>query len=125
MFLDLNGISHVIVDEAHERDMNIDMLLMLLKELIERNRTIRVLIMSATINPEIFQQYFNNCPLVSVPGFMYNVNTYYINVSIFSCKVTVVVRFFINFLYIILAGYNGKYAFSKRLLRVGRNRYRR
>lgn len=76
---DLNGVSHVIVDEAHERDMNIDLLLLLLKELIERNNDIRVIIMSATINPEIFQKYFNNCPLISVPGLMYNVDTFYIN----------------------------------------------
>lgn len=84
MCSDLNGISHVIVDEAHERDMNIDLLLLLLKELIERNSSIRVIIMSATINPEIFQQYFDNCPLISVAGLMYNVETFYINVGISS-----------------------------------------
>lgn len=80
---DLNNVSHVIIDEAHERDVNIDLTLMLMKELIERNKNIRVIIMSATINPEIFQQYFNNCPLISVPGLMYDVKTHYINVGIF------------------------------------------
>lgn len=77
----LNDLSHVIIDEAHERDLNIDLLLLLMKELLEKNDRIRVVIMSATINAELFQQYFNNCPLISIPGFMHNVNTYFIDVS--------------------------------------------
>lgn len=71
----------MIIDEAHERDLNIDLLLMLTKELLERNDRIRIIVMSATINAEFFQQYYNNCPLLSIPGFMYNVQTHYIDVS--------------------------------------------
>lgn len=66
----------------HERDLNIDLLLLLMKELIATNDRIRLVIMSATINAELFQKYFDNCPLLAVPGFMYNVNTYFIDVSI-------------------------------------------
>lgn len=76
----LNDLSHVIIDEAHERDVNIDLLLHLMKELLEKNDKIRVVIMSATLNAELFRHYFNNCPLLSIPGFMYNVKTYFIDV---------------------------------------------
>lgn len=77
----LQGISHLIIDEAHERDLNIDLLLMLTRELLKKNDKIRIVIMSATINAEFFQQYYNNCPLLSIPGVMYNVQTHYIDVS--------------------------------------------
>lgn len=67
---DLEGVSHVIVDEAHERGVDTDLLICLLRELLERNKTIRVspldfgallkdaerqvILMSATINEQIF-----------------------------------------------------------------------
>lgn len=79
---DLNNVSHVIIDEAHERDVNIDLLLLLMKDLLQRNEHIRIVIMSATINPELFQHYFNNCPLISVPGITHRVDTFYIEVSV-------------------------------------------
>lgn len=78
----LSNISHVFIDEAHERDVNIDLLLLLMKELIEKNDRIRIVIMSATINAELFQNYFNNCPLLCVPGFMHEVKTYFIDVNL-------------------------------------------
>ncbi len=81
IILELAGISHIIIDEAHERDINVDLMLLLMKELLEKNNKIRVVIMSATINAEFFQRYFNNCPLLCVPGVMFNVNTYFIDVS--------------------------------------------
>lgn len=79
--LGLSNISHVFIDEAHERDVNIDLLLLLMKELIEKNDRIRIIIMSATINAELFQKYFNDCPLLCVPGFMHEVKTYFMDVS--------------------------------------------
>jgi pre-mRNA-splicing factor ATP-dependent RNA helicase DHX15/PRP43 len=48
----------VIIDEAHERGVNIDLLLMLLKELIVKRPTFKLIIMSATINEQIFIDYF-------------------------------------------------------------------
>lgn len=49
---DLKGVSHVIVDEAHERGVDTDLLICLLRDLLERNKTIKVILMSATINGE-------------------------------------------------------------------------
>ena len=78
----LKDVSHVIIDEAHERNLDTDLLLMLAKELLLRNNKIRIVIMSATINAEFFQLYFDNCPLLSVPvKLMYNVEIHYIDVS--------------------------------------------
>ena len=48
----------LIIDEAHERNVRIDMLLLETKELIERRPDFKLIIMSATINPDIFRNYF-------------------------------------------------------------------
>lgn len=55
----LTGISHVIVDEVHERDINTDFLLILLKMLLNKSQEIKVVVMSATVNSEKFSQYFD------------------------------------------------------------------
>ena len=62
----LKGVSHVIVDEVHERDVLIDVLLSLLKNVVKTNPNIRVILMSASLNIELLRKYFNNCPLVEV-----------------------------------------------------------
>jgi HrpA-like RNA helicase len=49
---DLSGVSHVVVDEAHERGVDTDLLICLLRDLLERNKHIKVILMSATINGE-------------------------------------------------------------------------
>ena len=48
----------MIVDEVHERDINTDFLLILLKELLDENQLLKVIVMSATVNSERFSQYF-------------------------------------------------------------------
>lgn len=52
------GVSHVIVDEVHERDINADFLLILLKMLVKKSHEIKVVVMSATVNSDKFSQYF-------------------------------------------------------------------
>ncbi|GFU24646.1 ATP-dependent RNA helicase DHX30 [Nephila pilipes] len=74
----LEGVSHVIVDEVHERNIQIDFLLILLKRLLETNKNIKILIMSASFNTSIFTQYFNNCPVLHVPGKVYPVKEYFL-----------------------------------------------
>ncbi|XP_016388305.1 putative ATP-dependent RNA helicase DHX30, partial [Sinocyclocheilus rhinocerous] len=69
----LQGISHVIVDEVHERDVNTDLLLALLLSSIKNNPDLRVLLMSATGDTQRLSQYFGGCPVVHVPGFMHPV----------------------------------------------------
>ncbi|XP_043922003.1 ATP-dependent RNA helicase DHX30 [Protopterus annectens] len=74
----LVGVSHVIVDEVHERDMNTDFLLILLKDIIQSNPKLKVVLMSATGDTERISQYFGNSTVVKVPGFMYPVKEHYL-----------------------------------------------
>ncbi|XP_026540784.1 ATP-dependent RNA helicase DHX30 isoform X2 [Notechis scutatus] len=74
----LEGVSHVIVDEVHERDVNTDFLLILLKGIQKQNQQLRLVLMSATGDNQRFSQYFGDCPVVKVPGFMYPVKEYYL-----------------------------------------------
>ncbi|EJK68353.1 hypothetical protein THAOC_10470, partial [Thalassiosira oceanica] len=65
---DLASVSHVFVDEVHERDLNTDFLLIILKDLLERRPSLKLVLMSATLNAERFSEYFGGCPTVSIPG---------------------------------------------------------
>ncbi|XP_036850107.1 ATP-dependent RNA helicase DHX30 isoform X1 [Manis javanica] len=74
----LEGVSHIIVDEVHERDVNTDFLLILLKGLQRLNPGLRLVLMSATGDNARFARYFGGCPVVKVPGFMYPVKEHYL-----------------------------------------------
>ncbi|XP_034204851.1 DExH-box ATP-dependent RNA helicase DExH3 isoform X3 [Prunus dulcis] len=63
----LNGITHVFVDEIHERGMNEDFLLIVLKDLLPRRRDLRLVLMSATLNAELFSNYFGGAPTIHIP----------------------------------------------------------
>lgn len=78
----MNGISHVIIDEAHERDLNTDFMLLLTKRAASKNPNLKIIIMSATINPELFQNYFSNSAALHIPGFTYPVEEHFLDVSI-------------------------------------------
>jgi len=65
---DLASVSHVFVDEVHERDLNTDFLLIILKDLLLRRKSLKLVLMSATLNAERFSDYFGGCPTVSIPG---------------------------------------------------------
>jgi ATP-dependent helicase HrpA len=68
----------IIIDEAHERSINIDFLMGLLKRLIEKRKDLKVIITSATIDLERFSQFFNNAPVVTVEGRTYPVDIRYL-----------------------------------------------
>ncbi|KAF8971676.1 P-loop containing nucleoside triphosphate hydrolase protein [Flammula alnicola] len=79
----LRDVSHVVVDEVHERSMDGDFLLLELKELLKTHPTLKVVLMSATINHETFIKYFDGAPLLTIPGFTYPVMDKYLE-DIFS-----------------------------------------
>lgn len=57
---DLSGITHVLVDEVHERSVEMDLLLLLLKENLKRKQKChKIVLMSATANAEDFSKYFS------------------------------------------------------------------
>ena len=68
----------VIVDEAHERRADVDLLLGLLRGVLARRPSFRLVIMSATMNLELFARYFGGCPAVEVPGRTFPVETVYV-----------------------------------------------
>lgn len=64
----LRGVSHVIVDEIHERDVNSDFIMVVLRDMVTTYPDLRVILMSATIDTTLFSDYFGNCPIIEVPG---------------------------------------------------------
>ncbi len=74
----LNKYHVVIIDEAHERSLYSDTLFALIKQVVKiRNGSLKLIIMSATLNTEQFIKYFNNCPLLKVSGKLYPVDITY------------------------------------------------
>lgn len=62
----LSRYSVIMVDEAHERSLNIDFILGLLKRVLDARPEFKVIVSSATINADIFRAYFGDCPLVKI-----------------------------------------------------------
>lgn len=77
----LNAYDAIIVDEAHERSLNVDFLLGYLKRLLDRRNDLKVLITSATIDVDAFSHHFGDAPIVSVSGRGYPVKTRYLPAS--------------------------------------------
>jgi ATP-dependent helicase HrpA len=73
----LSRYSVIMIDEAHERSLNIDFILGLLKKLTEQRSDLKVIISSATINAEVFSEYFNKCPVIHIDTETYPVNIKY------------------------------------------------
>ncbi|CAN5823050.1 ATP-dependent RNA helicase HrpA [soil metagenome] len=71
----------LIIDEAHERSLNIDFLLGYLKRLLPRRPDLKLIITSATIDPERFSKHFDNAPIVMVSGRTFPVEVRYREVS--------------------------------------------
>ncbi|XP_012495448.1 PREDICTED: ATP-dependent RNA helicase A isoform X1 [Propithecus coquereli] len=74
----IRGISHVIVDEIHERDINTDFLLVVLRDVVQAYPEVRIVLMSATIDTSMFCEYFFNCPIIEVYGRTYPVQEYFL-----------------------------------------------
>ena len=67
----------IIIDEAHERSLNIDFLLGYLKQLLPRRPDLKLIITSATIDPTRFSKHFNDVPMIEVSGRTYPMETRY------------------------------------------------
>lgn len=73
----LSKYSVIMVDEAHERSLNIDFVLGLLKRVLEVRKEFKVIVSSATMNAEAFSRYFGNCPIVTIETITYPVAMVY------------------------------------------------
>jgi HrpA-like RNA helicase len=70
----------LVLDEVHERNISCDFLLGVLRLLLPRRPNLRLVLMSATVNVELFSGYFDGAPVVKVPGRMYPVEVQYVPV---------------------------------------------
>lgn len=73
----LEHYSYVIMDEAHERLLNTDILLGLLKQLVSKRKDIKLVITSATMNAGKFALYFGDAPCFTIPGRTFPVDVYF------------------------------------------------
>ncbi len=73
----MSKYSVVMVDEAHERSLNIDFVLGLLKRVLAQRKDFRVIVSSATMNAESFSTYFDGCPIVTIDTQIYPVTMVY------------------------------------------------
>lgn len=62
----LQGVTHIIVDEVHERDRFAEFMLILLKKMLSRHPGVRLILMSATLHVQLFSSYFGSCPVIQV-----------------------------------------------------------
>jgi ATP-dependent helicase HrpA len=74
---ELRQYASLIIDEAHERSLNIDFLLGYLKNLVQRRRDLKVIITSATIDAGRFSKHFDGAPVIEVSGRLYPVEVRY------------------------------------------------
>src|SRR5574344_1057584 len=73
----LNDYEVLIIDEAHERSLNIDFILGFLRDLLQKRKDLKVIVTSATIDLERFSKHFNNAPIMIVEGRTYPVEVRY------------------------------------------------
>uniref|UniRef100_A0A8C4R9R1 DEAH (Asp-Glu-Ala-His) box helicase 30 n=1 Tax=Eptatretus burgeri TaxID=7764 RepID=A0A8C4R9R1_EPTBU len=74
----LCGVSHVIVDEVHERSIDTDFLLALLRPVLRVNPGLRIILASAALDATRLSNYFGEAPVLHVPGKVFPIQTYYL-----------------------------------------------
>ncbi|UCD78294.1 MAG: DUF3418 domain-containing protein [Desulfobacterales bacterium] len=77
----LGAYDTIIVDEAHERSLNIDFILGILQTLLKKRADLKLIITSATIDTEKFSKAFNDAPVIEVSGRMYPVDVQYLSTA--------------------------------------------
>ncbi|CAH0400919.1 unnamed protein product [Chilo suppressalis] len=74
----LSDYSHIILDEVHERDCHIDFAMCMLKQVLQKRKDMKLILMSATIDADKLSTYFNNCPMMHIEGLAYPVKDIYL-----------------------------------------------
>ncbi|RDW60905.1 putative helicase associated-containing protein [Coleophoma cylindrospora] len=75
---DLKDITHIVLDEVHERTIDSDFLLIVLRKLMLRRPNLKVVLMSATVDAERFSKYLDGAPVLNVPGRTFPVQVQYL-----------------------------------------------
>ena len=74
----LTRVTHVFIDEVHERGLESDFLLLALKDLLKKRADLKVVLMSATLDADLFSKYFDGAPAFKIPGRTFPVTTLYL-----------------------------------------------
>ena len=74
----LGNVSHIVIDEIHERGVDTDFLLILVKDLLARRTDLKVVLMSATMDSMLFSRYFGDAPVISIAGRTHPVTVYHL-----------------------------------------------
>ncbi|XP_071945623.1 uncharacterized protein [Antedon mediterranea] len=77
----LKSYSCVVIDEAHERSIDTDILIALLKKVSAKRPELKIVITSATIDEKVFCRYFSNCPYMKIPGRVFPVETNFCDID--------------------------------------------
>ena len=80
---ELIGVTHLVIDEVHERTVDSDILLLLVKKILTKRVDLKVILMSATAQSSLFQEYFSSStyqsvPCVSIQGRTFPVSDYFL-----------------------------------------------
>ena len=84
----LDDVTHIIVDEVHERSIESDFLLIVLKKLMQERPDLKIVLMSATLDAERISAYFDGCPTLAVPGRTFPVDVHYLEDVLEMCDYT-------------------------------------
>ena len=79
---DLPDITHLVIDEVHERSIDSDFLLIVLRKLLVKRPDLKVVLMSATVDAQKFSKYLDDAPIMNVPGRTFPVDTRYLEDAI-------------------------------------------
>lgn len=73
------NMTHLILDEVHEREIYTELLMIAIKKVIKKQRKIKLIIMSATLDAEQFSAFFYGCNIINVPGRLFHVQLYHLD----------------------------------------------
>lgn len=73
-----SSVTHLLLDEVHEREKITDFLLIAIKDGLKLNPNVKIVLMSATLDSDVFSKYFDGCPVINVPGRCYDVDIIYL-----------------------------------------------
>ncbi|KAM0753239.1 P-loop containing nucleoside triphosphate hydrolase protein [Meredithblackwellia eburnea MCA 4105] len=74
----LADCTHIIIDEVHERSIDSDFLLIILREILEQRKDLKVILMSATVDADKIAAYMGGCPVITVPGRTFPVASHFL-----------------------------------------------